>query len=139
MKKIARIAGIALCLCIALTLLSFLFPKDPKIQRFGSAATETGMLVEGQVLYERGFLIGVADCSISTNENQCSSSQLLESIMSGEATHTPISWSVEWVEQAGNFIVACFVVGLVIWWRNQEEPHKLEQPTDSEQGIVPNP
>jgi len=139
MKKLVRISGIALCVCLALTLLSFLFPQGPKIHRFSTTGTENEMLVEGSVLYERGFLIGVADYSISTSGNQYSSSQVLESIKSGKTTPTPTTWSVEWGELSGNFIAACFVVGLVLWWWNQEEPHKLEQPVDTEQEIVPNP
>ena len=134
MKKLVRISGIALCVCLALTLLSFLFPQGPKIHRFGTTGTENEMLVEGSVLYERGFLMGVADYSISTSGNQYSSSQVLESIKSGKTMPTPTTWSVEWGDYQGTSLLLVLSWGLssgggtrknLISLSNQSTPNKM--------------
>ena len=95
-------------------------------------------MAEGQVIYDRGFVSGLADYSISSSENQFSSSQVLAAIKSGETTLGPTEWNVDWSELVGNYIATCLIVWLVVWWWNQEDLPKLEQQIDSEQDVTPN-
>ena len=137
MKRVALISGFALIVCIAFSALDSLVALDPRLRSSSATGTRDGLVLEGEVFYERGLFTGVANYSISKGWKNSSSDRILDSIKSGETVPSEIEWSVEWSELAGNYIAAWILVGLISWWWNQKEPHHPENPNQSEQSVSP--
>ena len=132
MKRFTFISGIALVAFLVTALLTLFGSQDPKLRKTSATATQNGLVLEGQILYQRGFLSGVADYSISEGWKRASSDRVLTSIKSGETKHSEIEWTVDWAKLGGRFVTVWILVGLVFWWWNQKEPHQPEKSTESE-------
>ena len=128
MRRFARISGIALIACIFATAFTFLSPQRPKLGETSATGTQDGWVIKGDLVYQRGFLSGIAEYSISEGWQHSSSKKVLDSIKAGETVTTEAEWSIDWAELASNYIAAWILVGLVSWWWSQKEPHQPKNP-----------